>query len=307
MGVAYGAGASTEDSTFFQEGLIQNMSRVVWVTGAGGLIGHHLMSIAQTQAPGWRVIPIVRPALDLTDSCAVRAALKADAPDLIFHCAAQSRSPACEANPAEARRLNVDVTRLLVENCGKARLLLFSTDQVFDGRTGNYSESAAVNPLGVYGQTKAEAEQVVLSQPKHLVVRTSLTAGRSPTGDRSFTEQMRRAWTQGRTLPLFTDEFRNPLHARFTARAAWELMLQGAQGIHHVAGADRLSRWQIGELLAQQCQVSARLIAPETLATYQGAPRSPDSTLNCQATQRLLRFTLPSFADWIQTAVPSDL
>ena len=86
--------------------------------------------------------------------------------------------------------------------------------------------------------------------PKHTVIRTSLNGGTSPTGDRGFNEQMRRAWQAGQTLRLFTDEFRSPIPAVVTARAVWELAARDRPGLYHVAGSERLSRWQIGQLLA---------------------------------------------------------
>lgn len=278
-----------------------------WVTGAGGLIGHHIVSEASRLAPTWTVVPVHRSHLDLTDSQAVKAALQADKPDVIFHCAAQARSPYCEAHPEEARQVNVEATRYLVENAGKARILFLSTDAVFDGLVGHYDETAAVNPLNVYARTKVDAEKIVQSSERHCIVRTSLNAGHSPTGNRSFTEQLAEARKAGRTLRLFTDEFRNPIHARFTARAAWDLMLQEAEGLFHVAGADRLSRWQIGELLARHRPAITPPIEPESLKAYQGPPRAPDTTLNCQKAQRILRFQLPAFSEWIQTASPSEI
>lgn len=278
-----------------------------WVTGAGGLIGHHVAIEASRSAPSWTVVPLRRSDLDLTDAKAVEAALLADKPDVIFHCAAQARSPYCEAHPGEARLANVEATRHLVNHAGPARLLLFSTDQVFDGLAGHYDEGAGVNPLNIYARTKVDAEQIVLAHRRHCVVRTSLNAGRSPTGDRSFTEQLAQARKEGRTLRLFTDEFRNPIHARFTAQAAWDLILQDAEGLFHVAGADRLSRWQIGELLARYRPEGTPPIEPESLTTYQGPPRAPDTTLNCQKAQRILRFPLPAFSEWIRTASHSEI
>lgn len=283
------------------------MSLSAWVTGAGGLIGHHIVSEASRMAAGWTVLPVHRSHLDLTDSQALKSALRAGAPDVIFHCAAQARSPYCEAHPEEARQVNVEATRCLVENAGKARILFFSTDVVFDGLLGNYDERAAVNPLNVYARTKVDAEKIVLEPGRHCIVRTSLNAGRSPTGDRSFTEHLAQARKAGGTLRLFTDEFRNPLHARFTARAAWDLMLQDAVGLFHVAGADRLSRWQIGDLIARYHPHITPPLEAVSLTSYQGPPRAPDTTLNCQKAQRILRFQLPAFSEWIKTASPSEI
>src|SRR5205807_8208758 len=114
----------------------------------------------------------------------------------------------------------------------KVRIVFFSTDLVFDGRAGQYDETADVNPLSVYGETKVQAERVVLTNPLHTVIRTSLNGGVSPSGDRGFNEALRRAWQAGRTVDLFTDEFRCPIPARLTAQAVWALIKRNHAGLY---------------------------------------------------------------------------
>jgi dTDP-4-dehydrorhamnose reductase len=200
----------------------------------------------------------------------------------------------------------VDVTQRLAELASNVPFIFFSSDLVFDGRLGYYDESAAVSPLGVYAQTKIAAEKIVLANPQHTVVRTSLNGGISPTGDRGFNEQLRRAFRDGRKLTLFTDEFRSPIPAVVTAQAVWELAAQNRPGLYHLAGSERLSRWQIGQLLAARWPQFQPTIEPESLVTYRGAPRSPDTTLNCAKIQKLLSFPLPRLSEWLP-ANPGDV
>lgn len=278
--------------------------RRVWVTGTGGLIGSWLLRTAPAAVPNLAVVGFTRQVLDLADFAAVAQRFQQDQPDLIIHCAALSRSPDCQANPALARRLNVEVTAHLAGLAQDRAFVFFSTDLVFDGRQGNYAETAAPNPLSVYAETKLEAESVVRSNPRHLVVRTSLNGGGSPTGDRGFNEQMRRAWSQGQKLRLFSDEFRSPIHAGFTARAVWELARAGAAGVYHVAGAERLSRWDIGRMLAELWPSLQPAIERASLVEYQGAPRAPDTSLNCAKAQDILSFPLPRFSEWLAAQPP---
>jgi dTDP-4-dehydrorhamnose reductase len=273
--------------------------KTVWITGAGGLIGSYLVRSAPQYMPEARVAALTRQRLDLAEFSAVRAAFRRDNPQLVIHCAALSRSPECEANPALARRLNVEVTALLAELAVEIPLVFLSTDLVFDGRTGNYDEAAPVNPLSIYAETKATAEQILLANPNHTVIRTSLNGGTSPTGDRGFNEQMRRAWQAGQTVRLFSDEFRSPIPAEVTARAIWELAAQNRPGLYHVAGSERLSRWQIGQLLAVRWQDLRPQIEPGSLKQYRGAPRAPDTSLNCAKAQKLLSFHLPGLTEWL--------
>jgi dTDP-4-dehydrorhamnose reductase len=271
----------------------------IWITGAGGLIGSYLVRSAPRFAPDATVAGLTRAHLDLTNSSAVRAEFRRQNPRLIIHCAALSQSPACQANPALAQKINVEVTRLLAELAAEIPLVFLSTDLVFDGRAGNYDETALVNPLSVYAETKVAAEQIVFANPRHTVFRLSLNGGASPTGDRGFNEQMRRAWQAGQTLRLFTDEFRCPMPAELTARAIWELAARNQPGLYHLAGSERLSRWQIGQLLAARWPELNPRIESASVKEYAGAPRAPDTSLNCAKAQALLSFQLPGLTGWL--------
>ena len=272
---------------------------LVWITGAGGLIGNYLVQTAPYYLPSWRVRALIRAELDLTNVAAVRQAFQKDSPQLVVHCAALANTPMCEKDPALARKLNVNVTAELAELAAGIPFIFFSTDLVFDGRAGNYDESANVNAFSVYAKTKVESERVVLANPGHTVLRTSLNFGKSPTGDRAFNEQMRRALDRGDTLDLFTDEFRCPISAVETARATWELAMQNQPGLYHLAGAERLSRWEIGRLLAKHWNCAEPKMRPSSLKNFTGQPRSPDTSLNCDKIQRLLSYPLPRFSEWL--------
>jgi dTDP-4-dehydrorhamnose reductase len=262
------------------------MSASVWITGASGLIGSYLMRAAP---PNSHVRAVSRD-----------EKWKQPPPDLIIHCAALSKSVVCEKEPELARQVNVELTQRWCEFARDARLIFLSTDLVFDGTQGNYSEADAINPLTVYARTKAEAEQMVLANPRHTVVRLALNAGVSPTADRGFNEEIHNAWRRGETLNLFIDEFRTPIPAAVTARALWKLAQSNATGLFHLGGTERLSRWKIGESLARRWKDVTPKMIPGSLRDYKGPPRSPDTSLNCGRIQRLLSFPLPKFTEWLR-------
>lgn len=274
----------------------------VWITGAGGLIGNYLVQTAPQFAPQFRIRPLTRAELDLKNFGAVRELFGKESPEMIIHCAALANTPACEKNPALAHQLNVDVTALLAELAAEIPFILFSTDLVFDGGTGNYDESAEVNPLSAYAKTKVEAERIVLANAKHTVVRTSLNFGTSITGDRAFNEQMRSTAAREEMLKLFVDEFRCPIPAEVTARAVWELAALDKPGVHHLAGSERLSRWEIGQLLAAYWAPMNVRMEQASIRNFRGLPRSPDTSMNCAKIQKLLSFPLPKFSEWIAKA-----
>jgi dTDP-4-dehydrorhamnose reductase len=277
--------------------------KLAWITGADGLIGNALRSQAAQYAPEWTVRGVTRRDFDLTDHQAMEHAFLAERPRLVIHCAAMSKSPACQADPSLARRVNVEASARLAGLAFEIPFLFFSTDLVFDGRRGDYDESAGINPLSVYAETKAAAEQLILANPKHTVIRTSINGGTSPAGDRGFNEELRR---QGRTMTLFTDEFRSPIPAVVTSRAVWELVEKNQPGLYHIAGGQRLSRWEIGRLLASRWPELNPQIQPGLLKDYRGAPRSPDTSLNCAKVEGLLSFRLPGLEEWL-TAHPTEV
>lgn len=96
------------------------------------------------------------------------------------------------------------------------------------------------------------------------------------------------------------DEFRNPIPASVTARAVWELVRSNRPGLYHLAGSERLSRWEIGQIIASQWpQLEARMNGG-SLRDYQGPKRSPDTSLNCARLQSLLSFQLPGLRAWLE-------
>lgn len=272
---------------------------IVWITGAGGLIGNYLVQSAPQLAPQFAAIGQTRTTLDLLDFAVVRHAFEAQKPVAILHCAAMSKSPDCQANPQLAHKINVEATERLAGLAAEIPFVFFSSDLVFDGRKGNYIETDSVEPLSIYAETKIAAERAALANPRHTVIRTSLNGGVSPRGDSGFNEQLCRDWQAGKVPTFFVDEFRCPIPAIATARATWELLNRGAAGLFHVAGAERLSRLQIGEAVAARHPELQPRFLPGSLKEYSGAPRTPDTSLNSSKAQSLLSFPLPGLKSWL--------
>jgi dTDP-4-dehydrorhamnose reductase len=272
---------------------------LVWITGANGLIGNYLVQTAPKFAANWRVQPLSRADFDLLDFDAVRRQFRKDHPQLVIHCAAITDIVQAQADPGLTRRINIEVTKRLAELSADVQFAFFSSDLVFDGQKGNYAETDPVNPIHLYGETKVAAEQFVLENPRHLVVRTSINGGISRSGTRGFNEQLRLALKTGRRMKLFTDEFRCPIFAGESARAVWELVRQGCTGLFHVAGAEKLSRWQIGQLLAKRWPELKANIEPGSAKGFPGPPRAPDTSFDISKVQKILPMPLPGLSEWL--------
>jgi dTDP-4-dehydrorhamnose reductase len=272
--------------------------KTVWITGANGLIGGRL---AQS-APGdfQRVRALTRADFDLLDFKRIADEFQKDRPQLVIHCAALTVVAEVQKNPGLARRVNTEATQFLAELSTDIPFIFFSTDIIFDGRKGNYLETDQPNPLHVYGETKVAAERLVLKNPRHLVVRTSLNAGASQSGNRAFNEQLRRSFQQaGDSMTLFRDEFRCPIAAAETALAVWELAQKGCSGIYHVAGAEKLSRLEIGQLLLARWPEIKTGIKSGSARDFACPPRALDTSLDIAKAQKVLSRPLPKFSEWL--------
>ncbi len=271
-----------------------------WVTGAGGLIGSYIVRLAPKFAPQFKVIALGRAELDLADFAAMDRRFAAERPSVVIHCGAMSKTPDCQSNPAAAQRINTEATAHLSGLASDADFIFFSTDLVFDGRKGNYLENDAVNPLSIYGETKVAAEQAVLENPRHIVIRTSLNSGKSPNGKSGYNEQLLAAAAEGKTIRLFEDEYRSPISATVTAEAIWKLAANPRGGVWHLAGTERLSRVEIGRLLAARHPEASPRLENCSLREYQGAPRPADTSMDCAKIQTHLNFQLPGLTEWLR-------
>jgi dTDP-4-dehydrorhamnose reductase len=281
-------------------------NKPAWITGAYGLMGNYLVRTAPRFAPRRRVRALARDQLDLLDFAAVRREFQNDQPQLVIHCAAISTVGEAQKTPALAWRVNVETTKLLAELSAEIQFIFLSTDLIFDGRKGNYTETDLANPLHIYGETKVAAEEIVLKNPRHLVVRTSLNYGTSRAGNRSFNEQLRLALQTGQGMTLFTDEFRSPIPAIETVRAVWELAEKNCAGIYNVAGAEKLSRWQIGQLLVKRWPEIKVKIESGSAKDFSGPPRAPDTSLDISKAQKVLSSPLPGLTEWL-AAHPDEI
>lgn len=272
---------------------------LAWITGANGLIGNYLVQTAPRFAPRWRVRALTREQFDLLDFETVKDEFKKDKTQLIIHCAAITTVAGALANPDLARRLNIGVTEFLAELAADIPFIFFSTDLIFDGRKGNYVETDAANPLHFYGETKAAAEQIVLKNPGHIVTRLSINGGISRTGNRGYNEQLKLSLLNSSGMKLFTDEFRCPIPGIETARAVWELANKNCAGIFHVAGAEKLSRWQIGQLLLKRWPEIKTKIEAGSAKDFPGPPRALDTSLDISKVQKILSKPLPGLTEWL--------
>jgi dTDP-4-dehydrorhamnose reductase len=227
--------------------------------------------------------------LDVRDASAVAALVAEVRPAVVIHTAA--------ANPnvgIEFELVNADGTRHIASaaaNAG-ARLVHLSSDVVFDGEQGHYTEDKPPSAITDYGRSKALAEAHVQAVGgEAVIVRTSLIYGWRP----QLTRQIRwivEGLREGRPVWLFTDELRCPVWIESLAAAVIELARLDYVGVLNVAGAQALSRYEFGLRLAQAHGLDPGDIIPAS-SRDSGQVRPLDCTLDCCRARALLRTPLP--------------
>lgn len=261
------------------------------ITGAGGQLGSVLMrllaqrgleTIGLTSVDGPQPDGASCIRGDLTDATALREIIRSHRPAVIIHAAAVTSIQVAHENPDLTQRVNVDATRTLVELATEigARIAFTSTDLVFDGNSAPYRETDAVSPLSVYARSKVEAEKIVLAYKRGVVVRPALMYG-LPAVSRptTFLQQLESLRT-GKPLKLFEDEFRTPIWLEDAAEATRVAADSDYHGILHLGGPERISRLEMGRVMAEAMGVKNPSIVPTRQSDMQFAePRPADVSL----------------------------
>ena len=267
----------------------------ILITGASGLLGlnlaleasggsyhgqHMVYGVVNSQAIRTKAFTVIP--CNLLAQGAVERLLDQTQPDWVIHCAALANLDACEADPALASELNTEVPRKLAYHVSKggARLVHISTDSVFDGSRGNYSEDDTPNPLGVYSRTKLEGEWAVAqADPSAIIARVNLY-GWSLIGKRSLAEFFFNNLSAGKQVMGFTDVFFCPLLANDLAHLLMAMLEKQLSGLYHVVSSEHLSKYEFGVRIARRFGLDEHLINPVSVEEAGlKAVRSPNLNL----------------------------
>jgi dTDP-4-dehydrorhamnose reductase len=288
------------------------------VFGGSGFLGAHV--VAEALARGGRVVSASRAAASAPRTSGAREPIRVEAdalregewealleeerPSRVVLCTALSRASDCEAYPALARALNAELPSRVARWCAErgARLVHVSTDLVFGAippPPQGFREDSPPGPLSVYGKTKAEGERAVLEASQSaLVVRLPLLYGDSGGRGLGASDSLLAAIARGESPIGFQDEVRTPLEVRSAAAAIVELAAGEASGLLHVAGSERVTRFELAlEVLraAGYDELEARSMVRAGLrrdAALEGV-RPEDASLDSRLARRMLATRLP--------------
>jgi len=229
--------------------------------------------------------------LDLGDPSTIGKVLDKSRPDLVILTAAMTNVDLCETKPSMAQRINADGAVEVGRVCKKndSTLIFISTDYIFDGREGDYSESDHPEPINEYGRSKLAGEQGLQTLDMELaIVRTSILYG-AHTHTYNFGRWLYEGLSSGEVVNIVTDQYGSPTLADRLARALFRLWDQRKFDLFHICGDERVSRYDFSVRLAEKIGLDPSRINPITTPELdQKAQRPRDSSLNITKAKRML-------------------
>ena len=270
------------------------MDKKLLVTGFGGFVAGSVISHGTKDWVVHAIDRIEKPSdrerlkyhtCDLRDFESLKNLFDKIKPDAMIHTAAISDIDFCQQNQKLAYDVNVGGTHNLALLCkdSGAKMVLCSTDTVFDGNMGNYSETDDPNPINFYAETKVKAENIIMEiLPNGVAARLSLVMGLPVlNAGNSFLARLINKLKSGESVKFPKNEIRSPIDVITLGRALVELAGNNFRGVLHLSGNDQLIRFKMAQRIAERLGYSPELIIPVNSNAIQGrAPRPNDVSLN---------------------------
>ena len=268
------------------------------VTGSSGLIGtqlvkdivklnHTVYSCYHNDQP-LDGIPLY---LDLMDQNKVILALKKIKPDIIIHLAAMTNVDLCENEKETAILINEKATEIIAKQAAKqqAFFVYVSTDYVFDGKQGMRKEGDVTDPLGFYGRSKLNGEKVLNNLASSWCIARTSTPFGFHHKKKSFPLWIKENLESKKEIPVLVDQFTSPTYVPSLSKMLIEIATRQITGTIHLAGATRISRYHLAELIADKIGLEKKLLIPTKIDKMNWiAQRPKDSSLDVSLATEIL-------------------
>lgn len=258
-----------------------NKKRIL-ILGASGQLGSDVLCTLQKKDFA-RLLALTRDDLNLENLKALKNSLKLFAPfDYIVNCSSFTNTADCEKNEGQAFLINSEVPKLLAQICKEfgATLIHVSTDYVFDGKTeGSYLETDQVNPLSIYGKSKAQGEiNVMENNPKSFIFRVASLYGVKGSKGKggNFVETMLAKAKLGQALKVIDDQVMSPTHTLDVARVIAYFIENAPQdyGIYHCVNQGEGSWFEFTQEILKQLNLETKMI-PIKMSDYDTSVKRP--------------------------------
>lgn len=300
-------------------------SKTILVTGSNGLLGQKLVALVKQQ-PNYKLIATSKGAnrisntsgyvyesLDITDKNQVAAIIEKYQPNVVINTAAMTNVDACEINKEECWKQNVTAVQNFVDVLTNRQssiinhhchFIHLSTDFIFDGEAGPYSENDQPNPVSYYGLSKYEGEKIIQqSSLKHwAIARTIIVYGMVEDMSRSnVVLWAKSALEKGDKINVVDDQFRSPTLAEDLAMGCFLIAKKGATGIYNISGKDTMSILELVQTVADFYGLDKSLINPIKSDTLnQPAKRPPVTGFILDKAKKDLGYNPHSFLEGLQ-------
>lgn len=289
----------------------------ILLTGSNGLLGQKLVELIVPMS-GFELVATSRgenrlpdggeacqyQSLDVTDKSQVMEVVAAHKPDAIIHTAAMTNVDQCESEQEKCQELNVVAVSNMIDaaRASQAFLLHLSTDFIFDGSFGPLDEEALPNPISVYGQSKLDAEQLLInSDIDWAIARTVLVYGLAHDMSRSnIILWVKKSLENHEPIKVVNDQWRTPTLAEDLAMGCFLIVKNRAQGIFNIAGKDFLTPYGMALKTAEFFNLDTSSMAMADSSTFsQPAKRPPKTGLKIDKAKELLGYQPHSFEEGI--------
>jgi dTDP-4-dehydrorhamnose reductase len=254
------------------QSLIKNR---ILITGANGMLGQRLVKFFLSQKNYELMLTSLEPncfykevnyiSEDLSKRENVKKVVYEFFPDVIINTAAFTNVDLCESEREKAWKVNVRSVEYLAETARiiDAHLIHISTDYVFDGSNGPYSEKDIPKPISYYGRTKLASENTIrLIGVINTIIRTNVLYGPVDFGRPDFVRWVVSNLREGKEIKIVTDQINNPTFIDDLVCAINSIIQYKKQGIYNIGGKEIISRYDFTNRIADYFNLNKKLIKP---------------------------------------------
>ena len=267
------------------------------VTGSAGLVGQQVVKDLSKSNQVFSCYNESKPEygdsvkMDLKNYEMISSVLTEIKPDVVIHLGAMTGVDLCEKEKTSASEINTKATEIIAKECSKLNsfLVYVSTDYVFDGNFGMYKEDDVANPLGFYGKSKLEGEKAVQNfSTNWCIARTSTPFGLHPT-KKSFPMWVIENLQKQKQIDVLIDQFTSPTYIPNLSRMLIEISERRITGIIHVAGASKISRYQMASMISDKLNLDGTLLKQISMNKMKWVAQRPkDSSLDVSRASSIL-------------------
>jgi dTDP-4-dehydrorhamnose reductase len=285
------------------------------ITGCNGFLGGNLVHYFSSR-PGYELVGTSRREIapyadmitvtgDLLDRAFVSSLIAEHKPDTVINCVGLANIEVCEADPQLAVDINAHTAGVLSAVCQPAgiRLVHISTDHLFQGDRGFYSEEDSPSPVNEYGRTKLVGERMCLDKyPEALVVRTNFYGWSYNGHSMTFGEWIYKSLKEQKAIFLFTDYYFSAIEVTALCAALEKTLQDPIAGILNIVSSERFSKYDFGVALGKVCSFDISQVTPSVIQSDSfKVQRQLDLSLSTKKYESLFGHQLPGLLAGLET------